>query len=120
LYRYVKSERHTGEHFGDWVNRVGFASIKAHQEHYKGLPAAAAAPAHVAAPVHHEPAAAAAPAHHEPALHEPAHAAPVPAGRLPRVMIEREAFEHLKHYAEKHNTSLTEAASHAILKLGEQ
>ena len=96
-----KSEKKAGERFGDWVNRVGFESIKGHQEHYKGLPVAAPAPA--AAPA----AAAAAPV------------AAAPTGRLPRVMIERDAFEVLKAYAEKHNTSLTEAATAAILKLGE-
>ena len=37
------------------------------------------------------------------------------AGRLPRVMVEREAFEALKAYAEKNNTTLTEAATRAIL-----
>jgi sulfite reductase (ferredoxin) len=36
-------------------------------------------------------------------------------GRLPRVMIERDAFEALKAYAEKNNTTLTEAATKAIL-----
>ena len=44
-------------------------------------------------------------------------AAATPAGRLPRVMIEREAFEVLKAYAEANNTTLTEAATAAILKL---
>ena len=58
----------------------------------------------------------------EPAALEPAAAAArapaaAPAGRLPRVMIEREAFEALKEYAEKNNTTLTEAATAAILKL---
>jgi sulfite reductase (ferredoxin) len=35
-------------------------------------------------------------------------------------MIEREAFEALKAYAEKHNTTLTDAATAAIMKLKDQ
>jgi len=100
IFHAFKTGRQANERFGTWVNRVGFESIKKAQEEYEGLPAAAAA---VAAP------AAAAPA-----------VAPVAAGRLPRVMIEREAFEALKAYAEKHNTTLTDAATAAIMKLKDQ
>jgi len=101
IFHAFKTGRQANERFGTWVNRVGFESIKKAQEEYEGLPAAAAAA--VAAP------AAAAPA-----------VAPVAAGRLPRVMIEREAFEALKAYAEKHNTTLTDAATAAIMKLKDQ
>ena len=101
LFYAFKTGRVGGERFGDWVNRVGFDAIKAAQAEYKGLPADATAP--VAAPAAAPAAALAAPA-----------AAPA-AGRLPRVMVEREAFEALKAYAEKNNTTLTEAATRAIL-----
>ena len=99
IFYAFKTGKNADERFGDWANRVGFKSIKDAQESYKGLPAAALA--------------AAAPA---PAAAAPA-AAATPAGRLPRVMIEREAFEVLKAYAEANNTTLTEAATAAILKL---
>jgi len=98
IFYAFKTGKNADERFGDWANRVGFKAIKDAQESYKGLPAAAkaaAAPAAVPAPA----------------------AAAVPAGRLPRVMIEREAFEVLKAYAEANNTTLTEAATAAILKL---
>merc|ERR1719329_1323298 len=38
-------------------------------------------------------------------------------GRLPRVMIERDAFEALQAYAEKKNTTLTQATTDAIPKM---
>jgi sulfite reductase (ferredoxin) len=99
IFYAFKTGKNADERFGDWANRVGFKSIKDAQESYKGLPAAALA---AAAPAPAAPAAA---------------AAATPAGRLPRVMIEREAFEVLKAYAEANNTTLTEAATAAILKL---
>ena len=105
IFYAFKTGKNAGERFGDWVNRVGFDVIKTAQTEYKGLPVAAVAAAA-------EPAAAAAAA----APAAPAVSA-APAGRLPRVMIEREAFEVLKEYAEKNNTTLTEAATAAILKL---
>jgi|AntAceMinimDraft_1070359.scaffolds.fasta_scaffold12744_1 sulfite reductase (ferredoxin) len=128
VFHAFKAEKHADERFGDWVNRVGFESIKTHQENYKGLPTPTATVAPVvAAPVAAVPVAAApvvaAPVEAAPVVAAPVAAIPVVAasvGRLPRVMIERDAFEVLKTYAEKHNTSLTEAATAAILKLGEQ
>jgi len=81
IFAKFKAEKASDEKFGDWVNRAGFESIRAFQDGYTGLPAAAAiaAPAAVAAPAA--------------AVAAPAAAA---AGRLPRVMIEREAFEVLQ------------------------
>ena len=98
-----KTGRNADERFGDWVNRVGFDVIKTAQAEYKGIPVAAAAAAPAAAPAA------------VPAAAAPAAAPPAAAGRLPRVMIERDAFEALKAYAEKNNTTLTEAATKAIL-----
>jgi len=49
--------------------------------------------------------------------YQEAYVAPPTLSRLPRVMVERDAFENLKAYAEKNNTTLTEAASAAIMNL---
>ncbi|EEH55473.1 uncharacterized protein MICPUCDRAFT_34650 [Micromonas pusilla CCMP1545] len=101
IFAEFKKTKTSGETLGAWANRVGFDAIRKAQETYE----AAAAPV-AAAPV------AAAPA--------PAAPAPAPVaatGRLPRVMVERDAFEALQAYAEKHNTTLTEAATAAILRM---
>ena len=106
IFYAFKTGQNAGERFGDWVNRVGFDVIKTAQAEYKGLPVAAVAA---------KPAASAASA--MPATASVAPVASSAAGRLPRVMVERDAFEALKAYAEENNTTLTEAASEAIRKL---
>ena len=94
-------QRKPKEYFGDFINRVGFENLRAFGKSY--VPSAA--------PVAAVPVAAAAAA-------PPAPSAAVDvAGRLPRVMIERPAFEALQAYAEKHNTTLTQAATDAIMKM---
>jgi sulfite reductase (ferredoxin) len=85
-------QRQASEYFGDFINRVGFDAIRAFTESYvpgPAVPAAAAVTASSAETV----------------------------GRLPRVMIEREAFEALQAYAEKKNTTLTQATTDAIMKM---
>ena len=95
-------QRQDKEYFGDFVNRVGFDAVRAFSKSYVPAPTAGAAPAAAAA----SPAAAAA----SPAAVETG-------GRLPRVMIERDAFEALQVYAEKKNTTLTQATTDAIMKM---
>ena len=86
-------QRKSGEYFGDFINRVGFEALRAFGKSY--VPSAVVAPAAAVAPV----------------------ASVDTAGRLPRVMVERNAFEALQAYAEKHNTTLTQATTDAIMKM---
>lgn len=88
-------QRNAGEFFGNFINRVGFDALRAFCDSY--VPSAA-------------PVAAAAAA-------APTAAAVETVGRLPRVMIERDAFEALQAYAEKKNTTLTQATTDAIRKM---
>lgn len=75
------------EDFGDFVARVGFSVLRAYVKAYVEAPPAQAPVAATAAPV---------------------------AGKLPRVMVDEEAFSALKELAEKRGLSLTQAASDAI------
>ena len=87
-------QRNAGEFFGNFINRVGFDALRAFCDSY--VPSAAPVAAAAAAPTA---------------------AAVETVGRLPRVMIERDAFEALQAYAEKKNTTLTQATTDAIRKM---
>jgi sulfite reductase (ferredoxin) len=90
-------QRKSKEYFGDFINRVGFDALRVFTESYVPGPAAVTAPV-ASAPVSTT-------------------AGAETVGRLPRVMIERDAFEALQKYAEKKNTTLTQATTNAIMKM---
>mmetsp|Transcript_27780 Transcript_27780/g.60740 ORF Transcript_27780/g.60740 Transcript_27780/m.60740 type:complete len:739 (-) Transcript_27780:435-2651(-) len=132
LLAMYKAQRSAGEAFGDFVHRVGFDALRKYSETYTPGVAAAAAPADFfssAAPAavpdfFSTPAATAAASHgmSNGAAKAPAPAAPAAPtplagsniGRLPRVMIDEEAFAMLLSLAEQEGKTLTQMASDAI------